>query len=373
MSEIKIKQVRSKKDLKEFIYLPKEVHKDNKQWLPPLYSDEWILYDPEKNKSFDYCEHITFIALKNDKPAGRIMGLINERYNEIKKEEHGRFCFFETINDNNVSHALIKAVEDWAREKGMKKIVGPIAFSDKDPQGVQIEGFEHSTVLAAPNNAKYLGGLIENEGYTKKLDLVSYIADIPDEIPEIYKRVLSRVALKPEYKIIEFTTKKEMKPYILDILQVMNDTYSHIYGFVPMTDEEKNDFAKRYMLILEPAFIKAFAINDKLVGFVIAMPDIAEGIRKAGGRLFPFGFIPILRSLRKSTNLLMLLGAVLEEHRGIGVDAILGAKILESATNSRMTTLDSHLILEYNTRMHAAYERIGGKVAKRFRIYQKDL
>ncbi|MBS0010087.1 MAG: hypothetical protein KFF49_01670, partial [Bacteroidales bacterium] len=183
----------------------------------------------------------------------------------------------------------------------------------------------------------------------------------------------SRVRSRPDYRIIEFRSKKEIKPYIIDILQLMNDTYSNIYGFVPLDDKEKQELAKRYMPILDPRFIKIFLINDKLAGFVIAMPDIARGLQKARGRLFPFGFIHILRSARKSTRLLMLLGAVKEEYRGLGIDAIMGASILASATKSRMTTLDSHLILEHNTRMRAEYERIGGKLVKRYRIYQKDL
>ncbi len=373
MYNVVIKEVKSIKDLKEFIFLPEKIHRNNKNWLPPLYSDEWIIFNPKKNKSFTYCDHIQLLAYINDKPVGRIMGLINNRYNDIKNEKNGRFCFIETINDPEVSHALIKSVENWARDKGMKKIVGPIAFSDKDPQGVQLTGFDYSGVLSAPNNAPYLAGLIEKEDYTKEVDLVEYVAKIPKELPEIYKKIFKRVSDREDISIIEFKTKKEIKPYILDVLQVMNDTYSHIYGFVPLTDREKQDFAKRYLPVLDPNFIKAVSINGDIAGFVIAMPDIADGLRRAKGRLFPFGFISILRSVRKSTNLLMLLGAIKEEYRGQGLDALMGGKILESATNSHMITLDSHLILEHNKRMRAEYERINGKIAKTFRIFKKEL
>ncbi len=373
MNKIEIRPVRSRRDLKNFIFLPEKIHSENKNWLPPLYSDEWILFNTSKNKSFEYCDHIMLLAFLDRKPAGRIMGIINKRYNDLKNENHARFCFFDSINDPAVSNALINKVEEWAITKGMEKIVGPLGFSDKDPQGIQIEGFEYPSVLAAPNNGPYLSQLVEREGYTKKVDLVDYIAEIPEDIPEVYKRVLSRVESRPDYRIIEFSNKKELKPYIIDVLQVMNDTYSNIYGFVPLTDKEKEELAKRYMPILDPRFIKAFSIDKKLAGFVIAMPDIAPGLMKARGRLFPFGFIHILRAVHRSTNLLMLLGAVKEEYRGMGIDAIMGAKILETATRSRMTTLDSHLILENNTRMRAEYERIGGRVVKRYRIYQKDI
>ncbi len=373
MGEITLTEVVSRKDLKRFIYLPEKVHRNNTNWLPPLLMDEWLLFDPKKNKSFEYCDHIRLLALKDGKVAGRIMGLVNRRYNEIQNEQHGRFCFLECYNDREVSHALINRVEEWARQKGLDKVIGPMGFSDKDPQGAQISGFEYSPVIAAPNNADYLPGLIEAEGYTRKIDLVDYMADIPEELPDLYKRVLSRFGNRQGYKIIEFRTKKDIKPMILDVLQVMNDAYSSIFGFVPLTDKEKKELAARYLPILDPRFIKAFSINDRVVGFVIAMPDLAEGLRKSRGRLFPFGFIHILRASKKSNNLQMLLGAILEEYRGLGLDVIMGAKILEEATRSRMKTLDSHLILEDNMKSRSEFDRINGKVVKTYRIYQKDL
>jgi len=373
MGNIEIKEVTTRKDLKEFIYLPEKVHRNNPLWLPPLYSDEWLLYDPRKNKSFEYCDYIRLIAYQDGKPAGRIMGLVNRRYNELKDEKNGRFCFLEAINNQEVVDSLLREVEDWARTKGMEKIVGPLAFSDKDPQGLQTEGFEYGAVLSAPTNAAYLPELVKENGYETEVELVDYIATIPRELPEVHRRVLSRLDGRDDIKILEFKTKRELKPYIIDILQVMNDTYSHIYGFVPLTDKEKKELARRFMPILDPRFIKAVKINDELASFVIAMPDIAEGLRKAKGRLFPFGFIHILRSVRKSTQLLMLLGAVKEEYRGRGLDAIMGSKILASASNSKMVTLDSHLILAHNRRMRAEYERIDGKVVKRFSIFQKQL
>ncbi|MBS0012238.1 MAG: hypothetical protein KFF49_12560, partial [Bacteroidales bacterium] len=232
MDKIEIRPVISGKDLKEFIFLPEKIHSDNPNWLPPLYSDERILFDPARNRSFEYCDCIMLLALLNGKPAGRIMGIINKRYNQIRNENHARFCFLDCIDNADISHALIRKIENWARVNGMEKLVGPLGFSDKDPQGIQIEGFEYPSVLAAPNNGAYLSQLVEKEGYTKKLDLVDYIAQVPDKIPEVYQRVLSRVRSRPDYRIIEFRSKKEIKPYIIDILQLMNDTYSNIYGFV---------------------------------------------------------------------------------------------------------------------------------------------
>lgn len=373
MKAIEIREVITRKDLREFIYLPEKVHRNNPSWLPPLYSDEWLLYDPKRNKSFEYCDYTRLLAYIDGKPVGRIMGLINQRYNDLKQESNGRFCFLEAIDDIEVVKRLLDSVEQWAREKGMKKLVGPLAFSDKDPQGLQTEGFEYGAVLSAPTNAAYLPELVAGNGYDTEVELVDYIAKIPRELPEVHRRVLARLNGRNDIEILEFSSKKELKPHIIDILQVMNDTYSHIYGFVPLTDKEKKELARRFMPILDPRFIKAVRINNEMAAFVIAMPDIADGLRKAKGRLFPFGFIHILRAVKKSTQLLMLLGAVKEEHRGKGLDAIMGSKILSSAANSKMVTLDSHLILAHNKRMRAEYERIDGRVVKRFRIFRKAL
>lgn len=373
MKDIVIQQVKSRRDLKRFIYLPEKVHKDNPMWMPPLFSDEWVLLDPKKNKSFSYCDFIQLLAYRGSEVVGRIMGLINRKYNQMKGEQTARFCFLECYNEEDISHRLIEAIEQWARTKGMSRIIGPYAFSDKDPQGCQISGFDTLSVIAAPNNGSYLPALIEKEGYSAETDLLEYVAKIPEKLPDIYMRIIERASRFENVEIIEFKTKREIKPYILDVLEVMNDTFSSIYGFVPLTDREKREFARRYLPILDPAFIKAARIGKELVGFVIAMPNLSSGMLKARGRLFPFGFIHILRSMKKSTDLLMLLGGVKEKYRGRGIDAIMGAKILESASRSRMLTLDSHLVLESNRRMRAEYERLDAEISKTFRIFQKQL
>jgi len=373
MKKIVIKELRSRKDLKTFIYLPEKIHKDFKNWMPPLYSDDWVLFDPKKNRMFNYCDAIQLLAYDGSEPVGRVMGLINHKYNEKNGVKTGRFAFLECYNDQAVSHALISYVENWAKEKGMTKIIGPFGFSDKDPQGCQVSGFDTPGVIAAPNNAEYLSKLIEQEGYTKEEDLVEYKAEVPDRLPEIFLKVMARASKKEHIVVKEFKSKLELRPFIVPILEVLNETFKNIYGFVPMSDKEKKDFARRYLPILNPAFIKAALVKKEIVGFVIAMPDISRGMLKARGRLFPFGFIHILREVRKSTHLLMLLGGVKEEYRGRGVDAIMGAKLLESATKSKMETLDSHLVLEKNKSMRAEYERIDGKIIKTFRIYQKAL
>jgi hypothetical protein len=373
MNEIVIKEVKTRSDKRKFIYLPEKVHKNDPNWLPPLYIDEWELFNEKKNKSYRYSDTVLYLAYKNGKVAGRVMGIINKRYNEIHNEQHGRFCFMECYEDQGIVHALITKVEEWAREKGMIKLVGPLGFSDKDPQGFQIEGFGYPKFIVCPTNDPYLPEMITREGYDKIRDLVNYLAETPAEMPLIYQKVLSRVAHNEEYKIIEFKSKKELKPYIVPVLELMNQTFMEIYGFVPLEDQEKREFADRYMMIIDPKFIKVVEARDGLIGFAIGIPDLSEGVLKARGRIFPFGIFKILRASKRSKKLLMLLGGVRKDYRGKGIDVLMAVKLFEACIINKMKLIDLHLVLEVNAKMRAECERIGGKVIKRFRIYQKDL
>jgi ribosomal protein S18 acetylase RimI-like enzyme len=215
--------------------------------------------------------------------------------------------------------------------------------------------------------------LVETEGYEKKTDLVNYLIELPKNLPPIYERVLSRVGKIEDYKIIEFTKKKELKPYIIPALELMNETFMEIYGFVPLNDKEKKEFVSRYFSILDPKFIKLVEAENQLIGFAVSMPDISPGIKACNGRLLPFGIFKILNESKRTKKLMMMLGGVKKEYRGKGIDVLMGVKILESAIKHGMEIADSHLVLEDNTKMRAEYERVGGKVVKKFRIYQKAL
>ncbi len=373
MDELIIKEVTSRKELKEFIYLPEKVHKNNKLWLPPLYIDEWELFDPEKNKAFKHCDTVLYLAWRGKKPVGRIMGIIHHQYNKIHNENDGRFAFMECYEDQEVVHALLSKVEEWAFSKGTDRLIGPLGFSDKDPQGFQIEGFEHPPFIAAATNAPYLPVMVEKEGYIKKVDLVNYYTKVPEQLPELYKKVVERFNLDKTFTIKEFNSKKELKPYIVPALELMNQTYSEIYGYVPLDDNEKKDLAARYMPVLNPNFIVMVEANNELVAFAVAIPDPSDGIRKSGGRLFPFGFLHILTALKRSRKLLTLIGGIKKEYRDHGLDVLLAIKLYEASIKQGMEYCNSHLILETNIRMRAEFERVGGQISKKFRIYQKGL
>jgi hypothetical protein len=372
---IELREVQTRRELKEFIYLPEKIHKDHANWVPPLYLDEWKYFDREKNKAFGYCPASLLLARRDGRTVGRVMGIVNSRFNDYRNVKLARFGYLETWEEPEVVHALLGRVEDWARGLGMTRIIGPYGFSDQDPEGFIIEGFENRATIATYYNFEWLPRFVENEGYTKDIDYFVYKLEVPREIPEFYMKIYERGVRKGNFTVVEFRKRKELKPWIRPILGLMNECYTggNIYGFAPLDEKEMDDLAKRYLPILDPRFIKVVARDGETMAFIIGIPDMTEGIQKARGRLFPFGFIWILRAAKKTRQLDLLLGAVKEIHRGLGLDALMGAKMLMSAQEAGMKVMDTHHEMEANVRVRAIMERMGGKIYKRFRVYQKPL
>ena len=372
---VEIREVASRRDLKTFINLPEKIHAGHKNWVYPLYSDDWKYFDPKKNKAFSYCDTILLLAFKDGRPAGRIMGIINKRYNEYRHERTARFGYFETPEDKEIFRALLHRVEDWARSKGMTKMVGPYGFSDQDPEGWIIEGFDHRATIATYYNFEWMPQWIDEEGYTKDNDWFVYKLDVPKEMPEFYKRIFERHMKRGTYTIIEFKKRKEIKPWIHKVLGLMNETYmaGNIYGYAPLDEQEMDELAGRFLPILDPRFVKVVAKDGEVLAFIVAMPDMTDGINKARGHLFPFGFIHILRAARTTKQLDLLLGAVKEPYRSQGLTALLGVKVLESASKAGIEIMDTHHEMEGNDKIRSVMEGFGGKIYKKFRAFGKTL
>lgn len=372
---IDVREVKTRRDMRAFIYLPEKIHKDQPNWVPPIYMDDWKYFNPKKNKAFGYCQAILLLAYRDERLVGRVMGIVNRRFNEHRKEQLARFGYLETIEDKGVVHALLSRVEEWARGLGMTRIVGPYGFSDQDPEGYLIEGFEHRATIATYYNFPWLPRMVEDEGYIKDIDYYVYKLDVPQEFPEFFQKIFERAQKRGTFVTVEFRKRKELRPWIRPVLGLMNECYTNgnIYGFAPLDDKEMDDLAKRYMPILDPRFIKVVTRDGEPVAFVVGIPDMTAGIQKARGRLLPFGFIHILRAAKKTKQLDLLLGAVKEKYRGMGLDVLMGFRELTSAREAGFEYLDSHHEMESNVKVRAEMERMGGKVYKRFRVFQKNL
>ena len=372
---IDIREVRSRKELRTFIYLPEKIHAGHKNWVHPLYMDEWKFFDPKKNKAFGYCDTILLLAFRDGRPVGRAMGIINHRYNEHRNERTARFGYLDTYEDKEAFRSILRTIEDWARAKGMTKVVGPYGFSDQDPEGFLIEGFEHRATLATYYNFEWMPRWLEEEGYAKDNDWFVYKLTVPKEPPEFYKKIYERAMKRGTFKILEFRKRKEIKPWIRPILSLMNECYmaGNIYGYAPLEEEEMDDLAKRYLPVLDPRFVKAVTKDGQAVAFVVAMPDMMAGILKARGRLLPFGFIHILRAAKTTKQLDLMLGAVKEAYRGQGLDVLMGSKVIIAAYEAGMEMMDTHHEMEANVKVRAEMERMGGTIYKKFRAFYKML
>lgn len=369
-----IKEVQSPADLKKFIYLPEKIHANHKAWVPPLYSDEKRVFDKSKNLSNRYCDSIYLLALEDGKPIGRITGIINNRYNKNMNLKVARFGFLEAPDRLEVTAALLKHVEDWAKQKGMNKVVGPMGWTEEDPEGFQIDGFDQTPNLSVYQNFPYILEHIDKLGYTKEIDYVVYKVELKNAITDLYRKVNERVKRNKDLSLIEFTSRKQISQYIKPVFELMNASFLQLYGYSPLDDEEMSQLAARYLPAVNPKFLQV-AINAKneVVGFVLGIPNITAGIKKARGRLTPWGIYHILRSQAKSKKLDVYIGAVREDYRSKGVDVLMGFRQLETAIKSGFEILDSHHEMETNIQMRAEMERVGGVIYKKYRIFRKGI
>jgi hypothetical protein len=370
---VTIKEVTTPRDEKIFLYLPEKVNKDNKGWMPTIIMDDKKFFNPKKNPSFSSCDFRKALAFVDGKPVGRVMGIINRMHNEMFGLKNVRFGYLECINSQDVAHALISDIENWGKKHGMNKIVGPFGFSDRDIQGLLIEGFQYEPVIDSACNAEYLPVLVENEGFTKDIDLGIFRYPVNSPLPEIFDRMYKRVLAKKAFTFIEFTAQKQLKPYIVPALQLVNIAFSDIYGFVPLNEVQMYDMAKRYFQLLDPRFVKIVKKDDKVVAFMVSMPNMYKGIQKSRGRLFPFGLFQILKALRNAETVSTMLGAVHPDCQKQALDLFLGMSTIETAKKAGMKSVDTHVVMEDNHDMMAEFKRYGAFQLKKFRVYQKRL
>ena len=256
----------------------------------------------------------------------------------------------------------------------MDRLIGPFGFSEKDPQGVQVEGFEHLPVIATPDNPAWLPAEVVAAGYAQLEDMLSFRLAIPERLPEMYYAAADRGLGQLGLHRVKLRSKRDLVPWVVPVLRLVNASYGDLLGFTPMSEDEMQALAKKYMFILKPDLVRIIADkHHEPVAFVIASPDMSAGLQRARGKLFPFGFIHVLRAMRSTRQLDLLLGAVRPELQGKGLTAALAIDLFKAARSRGLTVLDSHLVLERNTRMCAELERIGGKVWKRYRVYERAL
>ena len=371
---LEIREVKTKVDLKRFIKFPHGLYSQSPYWVPPLMFDEIGTLRQDRNPAFEYCEAKLWLAYKDGRIAGRIAGIINHRFIEKWGEKNARFGWIDFIDDKEVSALLFRTVEDWAKSKGMEHVHGPLGFCDMDREGMLIEGFEELSMLITNYNYPYYPQHLEKNGYIKDIDWMEYEVKVPESIPERVSKINDAVLKRLNLKILEAKKSKDFLPYIKGIFQLLNEAYKDLYGVVPLTDRQVEAYRKQYFGFINVDYVRVILDeNNKVAAFGIAMPSLSKAIRKSRGRLFPFGFMRILRALKKNDCIDLYLVAVRPELQSKGINALLLTDINKSAIRNGILKAETGPELENNTKVQALWKHYETRQHKRRRCYIKHV
>ena len=346
---IQIIEVKSKKQLSEFLKFPDKLYKGNKYRVPQLHYTERSSLIPEKNPAFDFCEAKYWLAYEGNKIVGRIAGIINNKSNEIWNEKTVRFGWIDFIENGDVSSALLNKVEEWGKEKGMSKIIGPMGFTDMDLEGMLVEGFEEISTQTVLYNYSYYPVLLEKLGFRKDVDWIQYEIKVPESIPDKVKRISELVQQKYNLKILDFKKAKDILPYANKMFHLYNHALSHLYGFVPLTEKQIKYYIDLYFSMVNPKYINFIVDkNDEVVGFGLCFLSLSKAFQKAKGKLFPTGFYHILRDMKKNDTADLMIQAVNDEYKSKGIPALFYARIMQTFIDNGVKTVISSSVLEEN-------------------------
>lgn len=369
-----LKEIHSAKQLKDFISFQYNLYKGNRFFIPPLRNDEKKTLDSNSNPAFDFCEAKYWLVYKDGKIAGRIAGIINHNFIEKWKIKEIRFGWIDFIDDERVSLMLLEAVENWGKEKGMEFIHGPLGFTDMDGEGMLIEGFEEESTLGSIYNFPYYPVHLDKLNYNKDIDWIEYSAKIPDVIPEKIERIAKISAERNKLTLLKLQTAKEVSAYAYDVFHLINETYKDLYGFVELTDKQIDSYVKQYFSFVRPEYVPLIVDeHGKLAGFGITMPSLNKALKKMNGKLFPFGFLLLLREMKRSKSLDLYLTAVRTDMQNKGVNAMLIDHIYRICIKNGIKTVETNRELETNIKVQSQWKLFETRQHKRRRCYKKNL
>jgi len=360
--------------VQEFLSLPFHIYRDVPQWVPPLQSDERLRMDPKRYPFYKHSNAAFFLARRNARTVGRLAVLDSFPYNEHNHEQTAFFYLFECENDRGTAAELFAAASDWARARGLDRILGPKGFTALDGLGLLVKGFERRPALGLPYNPPYYPELVESLGFEKVNEIVSgYLgADIrfPERIHELAARIQERRGLK----IARFRTRGELRRALGHLKALYNGALQGTSGGTPLSEAEIKALADQMLWFADPNLIKIVMKDERPVGFLLAYPDISAALQKTQGRLFPFGWLTVLRELR-TTDWININGAgMIEEYRGLGGTAILYSEMFKSVVeNPRYRHAEVVQIGTENEKMQREMENFGVDFYKMHRTYMKKL
>ncbi|RSC93826.1 GTP cyclohydrolase [Tenacibaculum singaporense] len=371
---IQIKEITTKKGMKQFVKFPFSLYKNNKYWVPPIIKDEIESFDKNKNPVFEHANARFFLALKNNEIVGRVVAIINSYEVEKQHIKKIRFGWFDVIDNIEVSKALLNKVAEIGRENNLEYIEGPVGFNNLDKTGVLIEGFDHIGTMITWYNHPYYAKHLEQLGFTKEKEYIESIFSFSNVDIKKYKKASNIIQRRYNLTPLNFTSTDKIMPYVDEMFNLFSKTYSKLSTYVPISDAQIAYFKKKYISFINPEYIK-FVVdeNHKLVAFAIVMPSFSKALQKAKGKLFPFGIFHLLNARKNSKDVTFYLIGVDPEYQNKGVTAIIFEQFhpifLAKGIQNCIRTPE----LEENQAIHQIWKDFSPKIHKRRRTYKLDL
>lgn len=364
----------TKKELTRYVKFGIDLYRDNDCYVPPLIIDEVNTLRPDINPAFDVCEAQSFMAWRDGRPVGRITAIINRLVNERSGRNEARFGFVDFIDDDEVVDALFAAAENWAKQRGASEMVGPMGFSDMDHEGMLIEGFDQMGTMATIYNYPYYPRHMERMGYAKDVDWVEYRMTVPDRLPEKFERIAEIVRRRYNLRIMKFTSRKEVREkYGVALFRLINEAYDKLYGYSPLTDRQINYYVDMYLGIIRLDCVSVIVdASDNLVGVGITIPSFSKALRASRGRLFPFGWWPLLKALKGRNDVAdLLLVAIKPEYQNKGANALLFADLVPTFIKQGFRYAESNPELEANEGVQMQWQYFEHRQHRRRRAFRR--
>lgn len=374
---VEIKEVQSRRELREFVNFPEKLYRHNPYYVPPLEFDQMDTLDQKKGAAQEFCDSKLYLAYKDGKLAGRVAAIVNRLANKQWNHKEVRFGWYDFIDDREVSKALMDKVEEFGRKYGMESVVGPLGFTDFDPEGLLIEGFDQLSTMALIYNYPYYVDHIEEMGFQKDADWIEYKVEVPKALPERVARMANIIEQRANVHVTPLTRKliKE-KDYAHKIFKIINECYKNLYNFTVLPEKMADKYIGFYLKVLDLNYV-SLVENDKdeIVAFGITMPSIVRALQRSRGKLFPFGWWYLAKSLffKREEGVEMLLVGVNPEYRNSGVNTLVQLDMFKKYTEAGVKWAETNAILETNIKNQGQFKEFDRECKKRRRSYIKPL
>ena len=371
---IELCEVRTRRELKRFVAFPERLYARHPLYVPKLAGEEIAALSADRNPAFEYCEARCWMAFRDGEPVGRIAGIINHRYITTWNLKRARFGWIDFVDDPEVPAALLGAVEGWARERGLDGVHGPLGFCDLDREGMLVEGFDELDMLITNYNFPYYPARLEALGYRKDVDWIEFEVPVGGPLPPDIDRV-SRVVLgRTGLRLLETRSRRDLLPYVPEIFGLVNDAYKGLYGVVELSNRQIASYTKSFFGFINHEYVKLVLDGSgRVAAFGITMPSLSRALQTCRGRLFPFGFLHLLRALRHGDRLDLLLIAVRPELQNKGVPAVIIHEIWKACRNHGIRHAETGPQLETNEKINAMWTPFHPRQHRRRRCFVKVL